>query len=111
MRLILELPRVFRILFVGLIALSMVLAVFAFVDRIYIQYFLHPSTVVIPSYISVALGAAMYVWGYYLFVGTRGTKLGERPGRALYLAIGLTVVTVNVVLIIYGLSLTDLFAS
>lgn len=107
---LLELARPWRILFVAFNAAGVVLAVFALVDRIYIQYFLDPATIVVPSYISVALGAAMYVWGYYLFVGTRGVKLDVRRGRPLYLAIALTVLVVNVVLIAYGVSLTDSFA-
>jgi protein-S-isoprenylcysteine O-methyltransferase Ste14 len=106
---LLERARPWRILFVTINAAAVVLAVFALVDRIYIQYFLNPSTIVVPSYISVGLGAAMYVWGYYLFVGTRGVKLTARRGRTLYLAVAFTVLVVNVVLIVYGISLTDSF--
>lgn len=110
MKLLLELPRPLRIVFVAFVAAALVLAVFALVDRIYIQYFLHPSTVILPSFISVGMGAIMYAWGYYLFVGTRGVKLGERRGRAVYLAVAFTVIVVNIVLIAYGVSLTDSFA-
>ncbi len=108
---LLERARPWRILFVTVNAAATVLAVFALVDRIYIQHFLNPNTIVVPSYISVGMGGAMYVWGYYLFVGTRGVKLTPRRGRALYLAIAFTVLVVNAVLIIYGISLTDPFRS
>lgn len=107
---LLNLPRIMRILFVFVTALAVVLAIFALVDRLYIVYLFDPQTIIWPSYVSVAVGAVVYLWGYYLFVGTRGTKWIVRRGRWLYLSVSLAAVIISVTLVVQGLSMTDYFA-
>ncbi len=110
MSLLLQLPRVVRIVAVFVVAVATVLAIFALVDRIYIYYLMTPNTLAYPSYVSVTVGGFMYVWGYVVFVGTRGTKLSYVRSRALYLAVAICVLVIDIALIIQGLSMTDYFA-
>jgi hypothetical protein len=108
---LLDASRLQRIIVVGAVALAVVLAIFALVDKIYINLFYTPDTVIVPSYVSVAVGAVMYVWGWMLFVGTRAHT--PRPtGWWLwaYVLIATSAVVIDVVLLIQGFSMTDMIA-
>jgi hypothetical protein len=104
-------PRVQRIILVATIALAVVLAIFALVDRIYINLFYTPDTVIAPSYVSVLVGAVMYVWGWMLFVGTRDHT--PRPSGWwlwAYVLIAISALMIDVVLLIQGFLMTDMIA-
>ncbi len=110
MEYILNLPRLVRILFVGFVALCTVLAIFPLVDRIYLAYFYHPSTIGIAAYLSVFMGAMMYVFGWLQLVGSAGRR--QEPSRFVvpYLVLSFLIIVLDVLLIIQGLSMTDAFA-
>lgn len=109
-RRLLGLPRLVRILLVAMSSLSVVLAIFALVDRIYIQYLLTPETVILPSFVSVGLGLGMYVWGWILLVGQRGKRLPPAKWLGLYLLISVFCIVINIGLIVQGISMTDYVA-
>jgi hypothetical protein len=105
-----DLPRLGRIAFVSLVALSSVLAIFALVDRVYIMFFFNQATIILPSFFMIGLGSAMYIWGWLILVGTRNTKIEVHKSFQLYLLIAIIGFIVNVVLLIHGFTLTDIFA-
>lgn len=104
------LPRLVRIALVAFNALSAVLAIFALVDRIYIQYLMTPQTVVLPSYVSVAMGLVMYIWGWLLLVGQRRKRRPVQAALGFYVVVAIVAFCINIVLILQGVSMLDAFA-
>ncbi len=107
------LPRIVRILIAAGFAIALLMAIFPRIDEIYILYFFDPTTVIVPSLVGVAIAGAMYIWGWYLLVGTTGNeqiKQTASPMLIWYFFVGLAAVFVDIVLILHGLSLTDTFA-
>ena len=104
---LLTLPRLLRIVIVLVLALATTLAVFPLVDRVYISYFMARETVIVPSLISAAAGAVMYLAGWRLYVGTVGSTRPATRALWLYLAVGSIALIIDIVLIIQGIMMLD----
>jgi hypothetical protein len=61
---ILALPRLARVLLVGLFALAVTLSLSPLVDYIYIEYFFNMDTRILPALVSAAVGLGIYVLGW-----------------------------------------------
>lgn len=109
-----KLPRWGRMLLVGILALAVTLLIFPQVDEIYLTYFYNPSTVVIPSYVSAGVGMLMYMAGWFLIVGSRTNKPQEQvsssPALLWYIGLGALALVLCTVLLLHGLTLTDVAA-
>lgn len=99
-------PRLLRIIWVALIALSWVLLIFPLVDLVYFNYFFDVETRAVPAYVTAGIGLLIYLLGWYWLVGTVGLRdrMQARPVAGLYLLLGLLVFVVDVCLVIYGLA-------
>ncbi len=106
---LLRLPRLVRIGFAFLCAMSLTLALFPLVDEIYLRWFYAPQTVLLPSLISAGLGLMSYLAGWLLMVGQAGDDSGLRPRRALlwYLVISTLALLTAFLLLIQGLLSLD----
>ncbi len=107
---LLTLPRLLRIAIVLLLAIGTTLAIFPLVDRIYIQYFFASDTVILPSLVSAAVGALMYVSGWQLYVGTVGHTRPATRALWLYFAIGIAALLIDIGLIVQGISMLPAIA-
>ncbi len=105
-RVILSLPRVWRLVFVVLSSLALVAVIFPAVDYIYLERFFSVDTRVLPSLISALAMLFMYGAGYILLVGWRGELPPARWVVLLYVLLGFLMMGIAVGLIIYGLSLS-----
>lgn len=100
-----------RISFVFFVAVLLVLVASPLVDRLYIQYFFDDATVIVPSYVSVFLGAIAYLWGWVAIVGVVGDS--HRPTTIwaqAFVVFSFCVMVISIVLIVQGLSMTDFVA-
>jgi hypothetical protein len=107
------LPRMVRIVVAAGFAMALLVTLFPLIDELYVRYFFDPATVMVPSLVGVAIAGAMYIWGWYLLVGTvddEKIKQSASPMLILYFIVGLAAVLADIVLILHGLSLTDTFA-
>jgi hypothetical protein len=86
---LLNIPRVVRILIVGIFAVSVTLGLFQFVDFIYLRLFFTMETRIIPSLVSASFGLAMYLLGWMCFVGTAGEKPPVRRAVLWYFGTGI----------------------
>lgn len=106
-----RIPRWGRILIVAIISLATTLAVFPQVDSIYIQYFFNENTRILPSYISAGIGMIMYLFGWFLLVGSTAYKPHEQvsssPALLWYIGLGVLALVACTVLLLYGLTLTS----
>jgi hypothetical protein len=105
---ILALPRLARVLLVGLFALAVTLSLSPLVDYIYIEYFFNMDTRILPALVSAAVGLGIYVLGWWLMVGTQGEKPIARTALLWYCGIGLLAVLVVVFLLLRGVTLVRL---
>lgn len=101
---VLGLPRLARILIVAVFGLAATAALFPIVDRIYLTNFFSEQTIVIPSLVSAGVGIIMYVAGWVLMVGTRGSPLPKRPAILVYILFGIIIVLYVLILIVNGYS-------
>lgn len=99
---VLQLNRLARIALVTLIALVVVLVIVPVIDSIYLNNFYSPTTVIIPSLITAALGIACYAAGWLLIVGMAGSTPPARPAAALYLLGAILALIVMVILVLSG---------
>ena len=106
-RFIADLPRLIRVLMVGVFALAVTLSLSPFVDYVYDRYFFSLETVLLPALISSAFGLVMYMVGWWLIVGTVGEKPEARAAMLWYVGIGLVAVIVVAYLLVIGVSLLN----
>lgn len=104
---ILSLPRITRILVVGIFALAATLAVSPLVDFIYDRYFFARDTVMAPALVTTVLGLTMYLIGWWLVVGTVGEKPDVRRMVLWYFGLGFAAVITVAVLIAVGIRLLN----
>ena len=102
-----QLPRLVRILLVGLFALAVTLALSPLVDLIYDRYFFSAQTVIIPALVTATFGLLTYMLGWWLLVGTVGERPEARAVTVWYFGIGVLAVVVVVYLILTGVSLLN----
>lgn len=88
---IVAMPRLLRILFVGVFALMTTLALSPIVDEIYIRYFFNMETRAIPYLISTTAGLAMYLTGWQLIVGPVGDDMRVHRRTFWYLGTAILV--------------------
>lgn len=104
---IVHLPRVIRVLIVGIFALAVTLAVSPLVDVIYDRYFFSTDTLMAPALVTAFLGLGMYLIGWWLIVGT----VGETPPAHIrvlwYFGVGTGAVVIVTMLIILGIRLLN----
>lgn len=107
---ILALPRFVRMLLVGMVSLCWVLAIFPLVDRVYLAFFYHPNTIDLPAHVSVSFGLLAYLIGWWAVVGARWGKVKATRTARAYVWSGVLVVLFCVALVMFGLTMLDLFA-
>jgi uncharacterized protein YhhL (DUF1145 family) len=95
-------PRPVRIVVTLVFALAVTLAFSPLIDDIYLRYFFHPSTRVVPSLVSVFAGLCMYVAGWLLVVGTVDGELPSRLAVLLYGVFGLLAISAVLVMLVFG---------
>ena len=103
LQVIVNLPRLVRIIIVAFFALMAVATVFPLVDYLYLRYFFTADSVIIPSLISVAIGGIVYGWGWIVYVGTVGTKPSAEKAILWYFGVGGVLTIVALGLLIYGI--------
>lgn len=107
-------PRGGRILIVMIMALATTLLLFPQVDAIYLDYFFNENTLMIPALVSAGFGLAMYMAGWVLVVGSRGSTPQEQvsgsPALLWYIGFGVLALVLCTVLLLHGLTLTDAMA-
>ena len=106
---IILLPRVARIALVTLFALAVVLVLTPLVDIVYAENFFSESTLMVPALVSAACGAVVYVFGWWLMVGTVGEQPVPRALILWYCGVGLAAVVTVVFLVIRGINLVIYF--
>ena len=106
-RWLLRLPRLVRILVVGMFALGVTLALFPVVDAIYLRFFFHESTRSVASLISAGIGLVMYMVGWQLIVGTVGEQPPARRVVLWYLVIGGLAILLSLLLIVQGVTILN----
>jgi hypothetical protein len=102
-----QLPRLVRILLVGLFALAVTLALSPLVDLIYDHYFFSTQTVIVPALVTATIGLITYMLGWWLMVGTVGEQPEARAAMVWYFGIGVLAVVIVVYLILTGVSLLN----
>lgn len=102
-----QLPRLVRILLVGLFALAVTLALSPLVDLIYDHYFFSTQTVIVPALVTATIGLITYMLGWWLMVGTVGEQPEARAAMLWYFGIGVLAVVIVVYLILTGVSLLN----
>lgn len=100
---VLALPRLVRIILIGLFSGAVVLAVFPLIDRIYFYNFFSPDTRAVPAYILAGIGLVYYALGWWLVIGRAGTRPAVRAATSVYLLTGLIMLLIDFVLIAQGL--------
>ncbi len=101
-RKILGWSRLVRIIIISVFALAVTASVFPMVDFIYMKNFFNEQTVILPSFVSTALGIITYGVGWWLLVGIRGEKRPERTAVFFYVVFGFLVLIFVFILIING---------
>ncbi len=107
---VVSLPRIVRILGVALGALSLTAVLFPLVDNVYIQLIYNPSTIMLPSFVSVGGGLLLYVLGWRWLVGTVGEEITPNQTILWYLVVVMVAVILLLALVFQGLSMTDAIA-
>jgi hypothetical protein len=102
--LLVQLPRLVRIIIALFFATMVTLAIFALVDHIYIRYFFTMETRMIPAFVTVAIASVMYIWGWLGFVGTIDTIPASSNSLLLYFGVGFVATFTVIMLVIQGLS-------
>ncbi len=97
-----SLPRLIRIIIVTFFTLMLVATIFPLVDHIYIRFFFTESTTIVPSLVTVVIGALFYLWGWMTYVGMVGTKPTARNMILWYFVLGGVVTVLALGLLIYG---------
>ncbi len=100
-----ELPRIVRILLVALFALAVTLAVSPLSDLIYDRYFFSMETRIAPALATAVIGLVMYLFGWWLMVGTVGERPAARPAVVWYFGVGVLAVVIVGYLVVSGVSL------
>lgn len=108
MRKVLNWSRGARIIIISIFGVAVTAAVFPLIDLIYVERFFNPDMRILPSFISVGLGMAMYVVGWVFIVGTRGEKPPERMGVIIYMLAGILIVSFVLILLINGYHIATL---
>ena len=101
---IIELPRVVRILIVGLFAVAATFAVNPVIDTLYIQFLYNTDTVILPSIGAVFVGTVVYILGWLLMIGTIGETPPMRRVIVWYCLVGVLVVVLVIGALIMGLN-------
>ncbi len=104
---IVHLPRVIRVLIVGIFALAVTLAVSPLVDLIYDRYFFSMNTLMAPALVTAFLGLGMYLIGWWLIVGTVGETPPAHMRVLWYFSVGAGAVVIVTMLIILGIRLLN----
>lgn len=101
---VLSLPRLVRILVAAIFGIAVTAALFPLVDQIYITNFFSEQTIVVPSLVSAGAGILMYVTGWILVVGTRGSQPPKRLAILFYIFAGVIMVLYVLILLVNGYS-------
>ncbi len=102
-----RLPRLVRILLVGVFALAVTLSLSPLVDLIYDRYFFSAQTVIVPALVTATVGLIAYMLGWWLMVGTVGEQPEARAAMVWYFGIGVLAVIIVAYLILTGVSLLN----
>lgn len=105
---ILGLPRFVRLLIVGLFGVAVTVASSPLVDNIYLRFLYMEQTRMLPALVSVGLGVVMYMFGWWLMVGTAGETAPTRNAVLWYVGVGILAVCLVIVLILNGYSLATM---
>jgi hypothetical protein len=106
---IIMMPRVARIILVGVFALAVTLVLTPLIDIIYADNFFSQETLIVPALISAGCGAVMYLFGWWLIVGTVGEHPVPRPIILWYCLVGVFAVVMVIFLVIRGINLVTYF--
>ncbi|MCB9451685.1 MAG: hypothetical protein H6672_09610 [Anaerolineaceae bacterium] len=101
---IVRLPRLVRIIMVGVFAIAVTFAVSPVVDELYLRWLFDDSTVILPSIITVVIGMVVYIIGWLLVVGSAGETPRARPVVLLYCLLGILAVVLAVAALLPGLN-------
>jgi hypothetical protein len=101
---LLKLPRLVRIVIVGIFALSTTLALSPLVDYIYLSYMYTEESRLFPSLVSAGAGLLVYLFGWWLFVGSVDEVPPARRALLLYVMVGVLIVCLLIVLALAGFS-------
>lgn len=96
------LPRIIRIFIAGVFALAVTTSLSPVVDEIYLRYLFTPETTLIPSLVSGGLGLAMYVVGWWLYIGSVQEKPHAQNAILWYFVMGLSAVLIVFIWIFTG---------
>ncbi len=96
-------PRLVRILIVAFFAFMIVTALFPLVDSIYLDYFFSPDTTILPALFTVTMGSVVYIWGWYIYIGTVGTTPPAKRIILWYFVLGLIATILVIGLVAYGI--------
>ena len=102
-----QLPRLIRILISLFFAAMVTLAIFALVDHIYLRYFFTEETRMIPALVTVAIASAVYIWGWWGYVGRVHTVPTPSNYILAYFGVGLVATITVIVLLIQGFVLAQ----
>jgi len=86
---LLNLPRLLRIIIAAIFGVATTLALFEVVDTIYIDFFFDQSTRMLPALVSGGFGLLMYAIGWGLIVGTIGEDREAKVVTIWYFVIGI----------------------
>lgn len=104
-RWILGLPRLVRVVGVGVIALAITLSFSPLVDYVYLSYLFTEESRVLPSLVSAAIAVAAYVLGWWLIIGVVGEPRPVRRLVLLYVIAGIVALIFVLVLTVTGYSM------
>lgn len=104
---VLGLPRSFRIFIAVLVAIAVVVVVRPVIDDIYLREFFSDDTRMLPALVATALGAVVYVLGWYAIVGWVGDERTARPLVLWYLGFGIIVVGLALIWLLRLLTLNS----
>lgn len=99
-----KLPRFVRIVIVFIFALAATLALSPLVDFVYLTYMFTAESRLLPSLVSAGVGLAMYLIGWWLFVGGVDELPPARRAVLLYVMVGILIVCLIIVLALTGIS-------
>ncbi len=106
---VVTLPRLVRILLVTLFALAVTVLLTPLIDIIYADNFFSETTLIVPALLSAAFGATMYLFGWWLIVGTVGEEPAPRALIIWYCGVGVFAIVLVMFLIVRGINLVTYF--
>ncbi len=98
----LALARWQRLVLTACFAIGATLLVTPVIDNLYVAYFFHMDTRMIPTFISTGLGVLVYGLGHWLLIGHVGEAPPPRRAALWYLLAGCFVLAFALVLVVIG---------